>query len=95
MSVVACRWPTTPPVIGCVAFTSDTVREIEVRPRGFGRRRFEIQHVLDGFPGFCVFFPPFDTPGEVVALDGRGGILCRQDLYTGRLPGGAFFGGGD
>jgi hypothetical protein len=95
IDTTAHSWATTPPVMGYVIFASDAVGQIEVRPELTEPRRFDVQQAPQGLPNFCVFFPPFAAPGKILALGERGAVLYRRDLYSGPIPAGATFAGGD
>lgn len=87
--------PTDPPIMGYVVFTSDEVFELQVKPDNAEARSFPVERHLEGFPRFCVFFPPFAVPGDIAALDASGNILHQRKLISGDVPVGAIFGGGD
>lgn len=91
----ACSWATTPPLIGYVIFTSHEVSEIRVGPEAAESRTFRVERYLDGFPKFCVFFPPFAAPDTIEAVDGSGRVLHERRLFSGRVPVGSSFGGTD
>lgn len=95
IDTTAHSWATNPPVIGYAIFTSDEVSEIRVTPEGAEARTFAVERGLDGFPKFCVFFPPFGAPGSIKAVDASGRVLHERELFSGRLPVSSTFGGGD
>lgn len=95
IDTTAHTWPTVPPVIGYVVFTTDGVVELEINPDTTETRIFPVERHVEGFPKFCVFFPPFAGPGTILALDGSGRILHQRKLISGDVPIGAIFGGGD
>lgn len=88
-------WATEPPVIGYVIFTSDEVTTIRVSPENAEPRTFAAEYRIDGFPKFCVFFPPFAVAGEIAALSSDGTVLHRRQLYSGSFVRPGTFGGGD
>ncbi len=95
IDTTAQTWPTTPPVIGYVIFTSDDVDAVRVTPDKAEPRTISVDRYLDGFPKFCVFFPPFAAPDSIEAVDASGRVLHRRELISGRVTVGAIFGGGD
>lgn len=95
IKTIAQTWSTTPALIGYVVLTSPAVRTLEVLPAGSETMALRVRKGPIGFPDFCVFFPPFNSPGEILAKDGSGALLHRRELFSGRLPMNASFGGGD
>lgn len=95
IDTTAHSWPTTPPVIGYVIFTTDDVNTLRVNPKDTETRTLAVERSVNGFPKFCVFFPPFAVPGSIEALDSSGRTLHQRMLFAGRVPAGATFGGGD
>lgn len=73
----------------------DDVGAIRVTPENAETRTFAVEQHLDGFPKFCVFFPPFAGPGSIEALNSSGRSLHQRRLFSGRVPAGTIFGGGD